>query len=60
MAGIDESLRMVKEQGKELFTAYRKNLERFYQKVEPLQALHVMNRKDLTGRMHSAGMMRSL
>ena len=49
MAGIDESLRMVKEQGKELFTAYRKNLERFYQKVEPLQALHVMNRKDLTG-----------
>lgn len=48
MAGMDACMRMIKENGKELFAAYRELLDRFYRDVADLKCLHVMSREDLT------------
>ena len=47
MAGIDESMRLIKEHGESFFASYRDKLDRFYEKVSVLQKLHVMNKGDL-------------
>lgn len=47
MAGMDSCIRMIKEQGEELFLSYRKLLEEFYQNTADLKHLHVMVAEDL-------------
>lgn len=47
MAGIDECIRIVAEEGTELFAAYREKLNRFYEKTADLKYLHVMHAADL-------------
>lgn len=47
MAGMDACVRMLKEQGAELFGNYRKLLDEFYEKTADLKHLHVMRREDL-------------
>lgn len=48
MAGMDECVRMVAEEGEQLFLDYRKRLDAFYRETEDLKYLHVMRREDLT------------
>ncbi|MBP3487320.1 MAG: aminotransferase class V-fold PLP-dependent enzyme [Roseburia sp.] len=48
MAGMDECVRMVAEEGEQLFSDYRKRLDAFYRETEDLKHLHVMRREDLT------------
>lgn len=48
MAGMDACVRMLKEQGEELFSDYRKLLDEFYGSVSDLKHLHVMCREDLS------------
>lgn len=47
MAGMDGCVRMLTEQGTELFGNYRRLLNDFYQKTVELKHLHVMRREDL-------------
>lgn len=47
MAGMDGCVRMLTEQGTELFGNYRRLLNDFYQKTAELKHLHVMRREDL-------------
>ena len=48
MAGIDECVRMLTEDGRELFDAYRRRLDDFYTKAADLKYLHVMTAGDLS------------
>ena len=48
MAGIDECIRIVAEEGEALFTAYRERLDRFYEKTADLKYLQVMHAEDLS------------
>lgn len=48
MAGMDACVRLLEEQGEQLFLDYRRRLNRFYQNVADLRHLHVMNRDDLS------------
>ncbi|WP_310603122.1 aminotransferase class I/II-fold pyridoxal phosphate-dependent enzyme [Anaerosporobacter sp.] len=48
MSGISNCLRLVKEQGAELFKEYNKNLETFYKASEGLQHIRVIQPKDYT------------
>lgn len=48
MAGMDACVRMIKKQGEELFSDYRKLLDAFYRSVADLRHLHVMCRGDLS------------
>lgn len=48
MAGMDSCIRMIKEQGQELFLNYRKMLDNFYRDTADLQFLHVLKREDLS------------
>ena len=50
MAGMDECVRLVAENGAELFEKYRSRLNDFYEKTKDLQKLHVMRRSDLSVR----------
>lgn len=47
MAGMDSCIRMIKEDGVQLFSDYRKKLEDFYGSARDLKYLHVMDRRDL-------------
>lgn len=47
MAGMDACVRMLKEQGTELFDNYRRRLDDFYEKTADLKNLHVMCREDM-------------
>lgn len=47
MASMDGCVRMLTEQGTELFGNYRRLLNNFYQKTAELKHLHVMRREDL-------------
>lgn len=48
MAGMDECVRMVAEEGQQLFAEYRKRLDAFYGETADLKHLHVMRREDVT------------
>lgn len=48
MAGMDACVRMVAEQGEQLFADYRKHLEVFYRDTADLRHLHVMRKEDLS------------
>lgn len=48
MAGMDECVRMVAEEGELLFSDYRKRLDAFYRETADLKHLHIMRREDLT------------
>lgn len=47
MAGMDKCIRLLREQGAELFSEYRKKLDNFYASVSDLKYLHVLCRGDL-------------
>jgi arginine/lysine/ornithine decarboxylase len=48
MAGMDACVRMLKEQGAQLFADYRRRLLDFYGRVSDLKCLHVMTAADFT------------
>ena len=48
MAGMDSSIRLINEQGQQLFADYRRKLNAFYESVRDLKYLHVMSRNDLS------------
>lgn len=48
MAGMDACVRLLEEQGKQLFSDYRRRLDTFYQDVADLAYLHVMTRQDFS------------
>lgn len=48
MAGIEQCIRLLREEGKERFERYAANLHTFYQKAEGLFHLHVMRKEDFT------------
>lgn len=50
MAGMDKCIRLLREQGAELFSQYRKRLDSFYASVSDLKYLHVLCRGDLQRR----------
>mgnify|MGYP002518983505 CR=1 FL=1 len=47
MAGMDECIRLVADNGQTLFSNYREHLNTFYDSINDLAFLHVMNKKDL-------------
>ena len=47
MAGMDSCIRLIAEQGQQLFAEYRKRLTDFYGKTAGLKYLHVMQEEDL-------------
>lgn len=48
MAGMDRCIRMLVEQGAELFARYRERLNILYREVAELEHLHVMCREDIS------------
>lgn len=50
MAGMDACVRMLKENGRELFVAYREQLDYFYGRAKALKSIHVMKKEDLNER----------
>ena len=48
MAGMDACIRMIAEEGAELFSDYRKRLDEFYQSTRDLKRLHVLEHLDLS------------
>lgn len=48
MAGMDACVRMLTEQGQQLFADYRKLLDTFYKETADLTNLHVMRMEDLS------------
>lgn len=47
MAGMDACIRLLQEQGQELFSRYRRNLDAFYRDASRLTKLHVLTGNDL-------------
>lgn len=47
MAGMDECIRLVADNGQTLFSNYRERLNTFYDSIKDLAFLHVMNKNDL-------------
>lgn len=50
MAGMEKCIRMVKDEGQELFSNYRKLLDDFYAKAGKLAQIHVLTKADLSER----------
>lgn len=50
MAGMEKCIRMVKDEGQELFGNYRKLLDDFYAKTGKLAHIHVLTKADLSER----------
>lgn len=50
MAGMEKCIRMVKDEGQELFGNYRKLLDEFYAKAGQLTHIHVLTKADLSER----------
>lgn len=50
MAGMEKCIRMVKDEGQELFSNYRKLLDDFYAKAGKLAQIHVLTKADLLER----------
>lgn len=50
MAGMEKCIRMVKDEGQELFGNYRKLLDDFYAKAGKLAHIHVLTKADLSER----------
>lgn len=48
MAGMEKCIRMVKDEGQELFSNYRKLLDDFYAKAGKLAHIHVLSKADLS------------
>ena len=48
MAGMEKCIRMVKDEGQELFGNYRKLLDDFYAKARKLAHIHVLTKADLS------------
>lgn len=48
MAGMEKCIRMVKDEGQELFGSYRKLLDDFYAKAGKLAHIHVLTKADLS------------
>lgn len=46
MGGMDRCMRLLQEQGQELFAAYEKRLERFYEETADLRHLRILNRTE--------------
>lgn len=47
MSSIDGCIHLLDEKGPELFEAWQKNLEYFYDKIKDLKRLHLMTKKDI-------------
>lgn len=52
MAGMEKCIRMVAEDGPELFDAYRRRLDAFYGRVAGLRHLNVLTKADLDGQCY--------
>ena len=50
MAGMDECIRQLQENGERLFLSFRKKLEQFYRDTSDLKELSVLRREDLSAR----------
>lgn len=48
MAGMERCIRLLLEEGTELFFRYEKRLFDFYKRAEKLKHIHLMNRKDIS------------
>lgn len=47
MAGMERCVRLLREEGEDLFFKYEKRLSDFYQRAEKLQHIHLMTREDI-------------